>query len=149
MRGALRRWMRSEPFIITVVSLGITLASAGGFWLIAVTYPAVLYVATLAWIVFYGFIAWGSWRIRRKRRAVPPLLNLLDAAPDDANDAAQSRAISALGEIGSSAEAAAPRLRELLKTAQGHRAEILSMALAKISRTGRMAAHRGGDADLL
>lgn len=65
MREALRRWIRSQPFIITAVSIGITLASAGGFWLMAVTWPAVQYVSVVAWIIIIGVVSlaiWRSWR---------------------------------------------------------------------------------------
>jgi hypothetical protein len=54
----LPRWIKSEPFIITVASLGITLASAAGFWLIAVTYPAVNVVSIVAWIVSTDLLCW-------------------------------------------------------------------------------------------
>ena len=69
--------------IVSSASIGITLASAGGFWLMAIAWPAVIIAASIAWAFFFIMIVMIWLRNRRKKRAE----STADIPEDNAIDA--------------------------------------------------------------
>ena len=71
-----KRWYMTEPVIVTVVSIGITLAASAGFWLIAITWPAIMYAPYVAGALYIMLMlkVWLRPRIKppAPRAAQPP-----------------------------------------------------------------------------